>query len=492
MNGMARVKFTVLSHAGLAVDHGGIRLVFDPWLIGSCYWRSWWNYPEPDPALVRSLAPQFIYLTHLHWDHFHGPSLKTLFDPETTMVVPKLPTRRMVEDLRWLGFHNIVEIPHGRKLRLAEDFELRSYQFGLATDSTAVISGGGYTLLNCNDCKAFGLPLRQIMRNHPKIDFIFRSHSSASPIPLCIEDHERLLPQDDGSYDSADQFARCAIYSGARYAVPFASNHCFLHPETRHFNATATTPDLAKRRYLAIAAEVGVNTECVVMPPASSWSDADGFKISPFDFNQRDAHIANMLERNRDRLVEQCEQEAKTVADFPAFERYFKQFCRALPLPIRRRRLPALTFRVRDSVGVHHWRVDPKFGEASRLGASPEDGLVFEVHAAVLNDCTNARMFSVWTPSKRLKIHLPTAAALGAANLWFNLFDLYEIGLLPIINNFRLRSLGVRARRWRESVEVADIVLRRIFLRERFSVSRIYPVEEMFAHKMPPTTTTGA
>jgi len=31
-------------------------------------------------------------------------------------------------------------------------------------------------------------------------------------------------------------------------------------------------------------------------------------------------------------------------------------------------------------------------------------------------------------------------------------------------------------RRWREPVEVANILLRRIFLRQRFSVSRIYPV----------------
>jgi UDP-MurNAc hydroxylase len=473
------VKFTVLSHAGLAVDHGGVRLVFDPWLIGSCYWRSWWNYPEPDPALVQNLAPQFIYLTHLHSDHFHGPSLKKLFDPTTTVLVPKAPTRRMVDDLRWLGFPNIIEISHGKKFRLADDFEMHSYQFGLGIDSAAVISGGGYTLLNCNDCKSFGLPLRQILRNHRKIDFIFRSHSSASPIPLCIEDHEKLLAQDDGSYDSADQFARCAIYIGARYAIPFASNHCFLHPETRHFNSTVTTPELAKSRYRAIAAEVGVKTECVVMPPSSSWSDTEGFKISPFDFSQREAHIAKLLERNGSKLAVQCALEAKAVGDFPGFEKYFRQFCRSLPWLIRGRRLPALTFRVRDCEGVHHWLVDPRLGEVTSVAAPPPNALIVEVHAAVLNDCANSRMFSVWTASKRLKIHLPSAEALGAATLWFNLLDLYEIGLLPIINNFSLRSLAVRLRRWREPVEVANLLLRRIFLRQRFSVSRIYPVEEL-------------
>jgi len=99
-----------------------VRLICDPWLIGSCYWRSWWNFPEPDPSLLEDLRPNFIYLTHLHWDHFHGPSLRKLFRPDTTIIVPKVHTSRMTEDLKWLGFNNIVEAPHGGQIRLGPDF----------------------------------------------------------------------------------------------------------------------------------------------------------------------------------------------------------------------------------------------------------------------------------------------------------------------------------------------------------------------------------
>jgi UDP-MurNAc hydroxylase len=470
------MKFVILSHAGLAVEHRGVRLVCDPWLIGSCYWRSWWNFPEPDPDLVQNLAPQFIYLTHLHWDHFHGPSLRKLFDPKTRIVVPKVPTQRMVDDLRWLGFHEITEVPHGGRLVHGEGFELRSYQFGLGVDSGAVISGGGYTLFNCNDCKFFGLPLRQILRNHPQIDFIFRSHSSASPIPLCIEDHENLLPQSDGSYDSAEQFARCAIYTRARYAIPFASNHCFLHPETRRFNSTATTPDLAKRRYMAIAAEEGINTECVVMPPGSSWSDTAGFAMVPFDFSNREAYVEAMLRRNAAALAAQSEMESAAVGSFAEFDRYLQSFLRAVPWLIRRWKMSPIVFRIRDSQGVHHWLADPLRG-ACLLPESPtpSESIVIDVHATVLNDCAAHKMFSVWTASKRLKIHLPCAASLSDVNLWFTLLDLYETASLPLVRNFTFRALAVRVRRWREPVEVANILLRRILFRRRFSASRVYP-----------------
>jgi len=471
------MKFSILSHAGLLAEHDGVSLVCDPWLIGSCYWRSWWNFPEPDPRLIASLAPQYVYLTHLHWDHFHGPSLKKLFDPRTTILIPKVTTRRMLDDLRWLGFHHIVEIPHGGSVRLGDDFELRSYQFGLGVDSAAVISGGGYTLFNCNDCKFFGLPLGQILREFPKIDFLFRSHSSASPVPLCIENHAQLVPANDASYDSADQFARCALYTRARYAVPFASNHCFLHAETRRFNATATTPNLAKRRYQQLASETGVGGECVVMPPGSSWSDRDGFEIVPFDFERREAYVELLLERNAAKLAEQSATEAAAVADLAAFRAYFDRFLGSLPWFVRGR-LRTLAFRVKDAAGQQHWVVDPGRRTVEASNAPPPGAVVFEVHALVLNDCARLKMFSVWTASKRIKIHLPSADALRDANLWFTLLDLYEVDVLPLARNFSWRALGVRLRRWREPVEVAAILMRRLFLKERFSVSRIYPLEK--------------
>ena len=470
------MRFMVLSHAGLVVDHGSVRLICDPWLIGSCYWRSWWNFPEPAPELVTNLAPQFIYLTHLHWDHFHGPSLKKLFDARTTIVVPKVPTSRMLDDLRWLGFHNLIEVPHGGRLKLGDDFQLRSYQFGLGVDSAVVISGGGRVLFNCNDAKFFGLPLRQILRDYPRIDFIFRSHSSASPVPLCIEDHERLLAHGDGSYDSADQFARCAIHTGARYAIPFASNHCFLHPETRRFNATVTTPELARRRYAALAADACVDTECVVMPPGSSWSDTDGFDIAHFDFSHRDAHVEAMIEKNSAKLAAQERLESQTTADFAAFESYFQKFCKSLPRFVKRR-LPAFVFRVADSDGTHLWLVNAERGTVSAVPSIPPGVVVLDVHAIVLNDCAKLRMFSVWTASKRLKIRLPSASSLAHVNLLFTLLDMYETDLLPLTKNFTARSMAVRLRRWREPAELASILLRRIFLRQRFSVGRVYPMK---------------
>ena len=81
------MQIKVLSHACMQVSCNGKTLLTDPWLLGSCYWRSWWNYPPVQPELFDGLQPDAIYLTHVHWDHFHGLTLKK-FARDTTIVIP--------------------------------------------------------------------------------------------------------------------------------------------------------------------------------------------------------------------------------------------------------------------------------------------------------------------------------------------------------------------------------------------------------------------
>lgn len=92
------MQFRILSHACLEVSTPDTTLLTDPWVVGSAYWRSWWNYPPIPDGLVDTLKPDFIYLTHLHWDHFHGVSLKKL-GLDRHILVPRLPDRRLIGDL---------------------------------------------------------------------------------------------------------------------------------------------------------------------------------------------------------------------------------------------------------------------------------------------------------------------------------------------------------------------------------------------------------
>src|SRR5262252_4424832 len=100
------MKFQILSHAGLAITSHEVCLLTDPWLVGSTYWRSWWNYPPVERTLLDGLQPTHVYLTHVHWDHFQGASLRR-FPKTTPILAPRGPYDRIVRDLRGMGFSNV-------------------------------------------------------------------------------------------------------------------------------------------------------------------------------------------------------------------------------------------------------------------------------------------------------------------------------------------------------------------------------------------------
>src|SRR6185295_5843304 len=239
------MEFKILSHAGLLVKNKpGKSLICDPWLVGSSYWRSWWNYPPVSPTLINSLQPDFIYLTHIHWDHFHGDSLKK-FRPDIPIIVPKGNYTRMKDDLYYLGYTNIIELKHGERLQLDDNFAITSYQFWVFLDSALLIECDGVKLLNLNDSKHMGGTLKQIIRKHRPIDFVFRSHSSANErLSYEIVDEPGTPVDDLERY--IREFAQTARATKARYAIPFASNHCHLHKDSFHFNQYIQHPLLVE------------------------------------------------------------------------------------------------------------------------------------------------------------------------------------------------------------------------------------------------------
>lgn len=447
------MKFTILSHAGLLVQSSGVSVVVDPWLIGSCYWRSWFNFPEPEPALIDDLAPDYIYLTHLHWDHFHGPSLRR-FPRQTPVLVPRIPTMRMIHDLNYLGFSDVREIPHGEKVQLAPDFELHSFQFDpIATDSIAIFQENNTVLLNANDCKCFGLSLRQITKRFPRVDFALRSYSSANPFPYCIEGYEDDFHDQRTKEDYRDEFAAFMNTVGTRYAIPFASNHCFVHPQTRHFNSTAVMPDSVAASMAGTKSKRNEeNPECVIMPPGSFWSLEEGFHIRDFDYGSQMDYVEMLSRRHAGKLAAQQEREASATGNFTSFREYFSTFTAALNWLLRWH-LSRIFFVIDETERKRFWLVDFRTKQIAEKTAAAPNCLQITTPALVMNDCCRKRMFSAWTPSKRLRIRLG-ARKIGQARLLLGLLDLHEHDQLPLRRFFTRRSLSVWRRRWREPLSL--------------------------------------
>lgn len=469
------MKFTIISHAGLFIETGDCSVLIDPWLVGSCYWRSWWNYPPPTEDLLEKLKPDYIYLTHLHWDHFHSPSLRR-FDSKTPVLVPRAHFDRMVQDLNSIGFNDVRELTHGVSYRLQRlqgqvplgpvpELSVTSYQFGLALDSALLVDTGREVLLDANDCKLMGSPLRQITSKYPKIDFVFKSHSSASAYPFCVSSD---FPEHLGyrsNEDYAKEFLAFSECVNAQYAIPLASNHCFLHKETKRFNDTIVSPYQVKSYFDAHRKR---NALCQVMLPGDSWSREHGFLIAEQDyFTNRQRHLEELEHRYSEKLKRFYAREEAARPHWESFQNYFSELFSALPIGSGIIFPGRILFHVTGAESAN-WLVDFRAKKVSRtVDETDSYDIRLETRANILKDCCQKKMFSVFTASKRVHYHLRTKPALRYYFIFNTLMDMYESEYFPLHLMLRPRFLGNWLRRWREIVFYGSILFSMLLGRAR-------------------------
>ena len=146
------MEFRIVSHACLDIVAGGKRLVIDPWLNEPTYWSAWWHCPQPVYG-EDIFTADYVYITHWHFDHFDPKTLKKFDLERTTVFVPHFPVSGLKHQLEEIGFKHVVEMVHGEKTRLGDDFWLTSYQVSFQDDSVAVVEGDGTVLVDLNDSK---------------------------------------------------------------------------------------------------------------------------------------------------------------------------------------------------------------------------------------------------------------------------------------------------------------------------------------------------
>jgi UDP-MurNAc hydroxylase len=454
------MRLQILGHAGLRINAAGKELLCDPWTLGSCYWRSWWNYPPVPASLTEALAPDFIYLTHLHWDHFHGPTLRR-FAKSTHFLIPYFRYDRMRRDLHSLGFNNVTEIKHAQRIELSPELAIRSYHFGpVFTDSAIVIEAEGVTIFNANDAKFAGLPLQQILSRYPAVDFCLRSHSSANA-RRCMHIAGQQIEAIDDDTHYVSSFSLFMKRVQPRFAIPFASNNCFLHRDVFEMNEFAQTPLSVKQYFGGFAEREGLAAKLIIMIPGDSWTSKDGFQLVDTDFfERRRFKLQEYAEQVRPTLDEYYKKEDKVVVSLSILERFFRDLWSRTPLLLRRRikresiLLVATTHEKRQcfelSLAKGEVRAVPPHLESSFAVRA-----VFP--AIILSQSVRMNMFSQGWISKR--VHYYTSAEKAFVLRFFlRILELNEAELLPLRKIFTLRAFRALVPRWREALLYFQVV----------------------------------
>jgi len=453
------MRVTVIGHSCLKIETTAGTILVDPWLSGSCYWRSWWHFPPSAPADETTLAPDFVYLTHHHFDHFHYPSMRRL-DRRARVLIPKFGVEVMADEVKSLGFESPMELAHGKVTDLGGGVRVASYQYGF-DDTSFVVAEGHTVIVDVNDCKPRGRALEQISKEFGRPALVFKSHSFAQSYPVLYEADDpvdlELVSPDTYVTDFRNTMA------GLRptYAVPFGSMVGFLHPESRPVNEHLITPGAIAEAM----ADNGVDgTEVIPMAPGDSWSSETGFDRSDFDwYSDRHTHLDQLARLHRPELDARAADEAGRTLDWDLFEPYLQRFVSDVPRLVARRLVPRrFVFHVPSDVEHPWWWVSMTERTVRRSASPPDDRSgVADVSEAVLADAIGDHILHMVHGSMRIRTHLTKGGAESDLAFW-GLMMIWEIGYLPMRRLvWRPRVWIAAARRWRELSAQLPLILGR-------------------------------
>jgi hypothetical protein len=238
------MELETLGHASLLIrdDRGAPVLLTDPWLTGSCYWRSWWLQNYPDAALLdEARHAQYCLITHEHPDHFHTATIRTL-DRGVRFLAPSLPEEHIAAYLAGQGRPAAI-VPPLEWQTLAPGIRILSIPL-FNDDSALLVDTPDAFIVNLNDAKPRRGQLRQLRRDLDarvprKTRILLSSYSPASIVNSFTRNAERVSLRDKRNYveyvcDNCDSL-------NADFYIPFASQVIYRRTDSAWANAFKVT-----------------------------------------------------------------------------------------------------------------------------------------------------------------------------------------------------------------------------------------------------------
>ena len=240
------MRTTFLGQAGLFIETRAGSILCDPW-FNPAYFGSWFPFPANDgidPALIGH--PTYLYISHLHHDHFDPAWLSQHVARDATVILPNYLIDDLRHELHALGFRHFVETADCEPIDLAGGLRvmvnaLTAPTDGPIGDSALLVDDGETRLLNLNDARP---PDPDKLLSLGPIDLLFLQFSGAIWYPMVYEFPERAKTT-LAHKKRVVQLARAQRYIEIiepAFVVPSAGPPCFLDDDLFEFNDLRRDP----------------------------------------------------------------------------------------------------------------------------------------------------------------------------------------------------------------------------------------------------------
>jgi UDP-MurNAc hydroxylase len=306
------VRITGTGHASLRIDTAAGSILCDPW-VNPAYFASWFPFPDNSQLDWESLGDcDYLYVSHLHRDHFDADHLKRFVSKKATVLLPEYPTSELRDQLEELGFRHfletkteeVTELDGGLKVMIQA---LTSPTDGPIGDSSLWVEYDGVRILNQNDARPADLAVFSEL-GHVHAHLL--QFSGAIWYPMVYE-----LPQTAktafGKQKRDRQFDRTFRYIDdlkPSWVFPIAGPPCFLDEPLWQFNDIFGDegnifPD--QQVFLEEYAKHGADNAVVLLPGSVAEVTTDNVTAShPVDdiadfFAHKEEHLRAYQERQR-------------------------------------------------------------------------------------------------------------------------------------------------------------------------------------------------
>jgi UDP-MurNAc hydroxylase len=224
----------------MRIDTPAGSILCDPW-VNPAYFASWFPFPDNSQLDWEALGDcDYLYVSHLHRDHFDAAHLKRFVAKRATVLLPEFPTSQLEDELRDLGFTKFLktvsdevhELDGGLRVAIQA---LTSPTDGPIGDSSLWVEYDGIRLLNQNDARPTDLSKFKAL-GHVHAHML--QFSGAIWYPMVYE-FPQAAKTAFGKQKRERQFDRTFRYIDdlrASWVFPIAGPPCFLDDELWHLN----------------------------------------------------------------------------------------------------------------------------------------------------------------------------------------------------------------------------------------------------------------
>ena len=278
-----------------------------------------------------------------------------------TVLVPRLYHNRLKRRLQDLGFTSILELPHGKEVRLSHSTRVTCAQMG--RDSVIAVADRTASMLNANDALQgahpdIKLPLLQGLAHRYGFDIAFLAFGTAGPFPKCYQIEDISPKAMDPWLKERSMLSNFVLGARAirpKVAVPFAGGFALLADDLLWMNEAKTTPVDA----LKVLREREPKIPGLEMNPGDIWDSREGLiRVHPMiDWSHRLEMIADLRQAHTTELKAIEEEERYGPRDLQElFQSRLTQNLRRFP-GLRQRMDTSILFVVEGEPGGK-WEVD--------------------------------------------------------------------------------------------------------------------------------------